>query len=321
MRRTFRILAVAAALAAALAPQTGLAEAVMLRDAAVVTGDVIRLGDLFSNTGKKAEVAVAYAPAPGKKAVFDARWLWRVSYAYGLGWQPLSLQDRAVVERDSQVIGTEAIEDALRNALLDRGADPDSEVELGNRALRLYVPGDAAATVEVQDVNLDERTGHFSAILAAPANDPRAQPIRVTGSILRLVEVPVLKDRLKSGSVIRNSDISWIRVRTDRLQRDVIVDASDLIGKSPKRNPRPGYPLRSVDVEQPLMVAKGAIVSIILKSGALSLTAKGTAMENGTKGSTIRVTNSRSGTVVDARVVGSDTVVVDMMAKIASKVE
>ncbi len=312
-----RLLPILAMIAAAALPAPALASGVMLRETIVVNDDMIRLGDLFTNAGPKAEATIAYAPAPGKRAVFDARWLWRVAYAYGLPWQPMSIQDRAVVERDSQAIEIDTIEDALREALLEQGIDPDSSVVLSNRTLRLYVPGDAAATVAVRDVVLDERSGHFSALLVAPADDSRAQPIRVTGSVHRMLEVPVLKERVRSGAVIRSSDISWIRVRADRLQRDIVVDAGELIGKAPKRSMRAGHPLRAGEIAAPLMVEKGSQVVLIVKNGSMTLTAKGTALEDGAEDASIRVSNLRSGTVVEGRVVGPDTVVVDPAAKLA----
>ena len=74
----------------ALSRSAGQAKAV-LRESVSVKSKLVRLNDLFSGTGEKADIAVAYAPVPGKRAIFDSRWLYRVARAYGLSWRPLGL--------------------------------------------------------------------------------------------------------------------------------------------------------------------------------------------------------------------------------------
>ena len=128
-------------------------EQVLLRETASVNSRLVRLGDIFAGVGDKADITVAYAPEPGKRAIFDSRWLYRAARAYGLNWRPLSLQDQVVVERESLAVNREEIEDRIRVALIDRGADTDIQVELSNRMMQIYVPGDATATINVEDVN------------------------------------------------------------------------------------------------------------------------------------------------------------------------
>ncbi len=317
MKRPTGIL-VAIALAATFGlPRHAQAETVVLKDAVIVSDDLIRLGDLFTDVGDKASAAVAYAPQPGRRAVFDAKWLWRVAQAYGLAWRPFSLQDRAIVERDSQVIGIEEIENALRTALVDRGVDPDALINLNHRSLRIYVTGDAIASVGVEDIVFDERSRRFTAILVAPADDPHAQPVRVTGSVHSVTDVPVLANRIGKGERIRENDIKWIKVRADRLQRDAIVELDDLVGKAPKRTMRPGHPLRAADVREPILVQKGAVTTMILKSGSMMLTAQGKALENGGTGETIRIENTKSGSVVEGEVTGPNTVTINLITNIA----
>ena len=104
-----------AAVASSKAPATATAP-IMLNNALKVNGKVIRLGDLFTNTGDQSNVAIAYAPEAGKRASFDARWLYRVARAYRLQWRPINNRVRAVVTRVSQVIGRDEIKDAVRDA-------------------------------------------------------------------------------------------------------------------------------------------------------------------------------------------------------------
>ena len=283
---------------------------VVLRESVSVKSKLVRLNDLFSGTGEKADIAVAYAPVPGKRAIFDSRWLYRVARAYGLNWRPLGLQDQIVVERESQMITREEIEDHIRVALIDRGADPNTKVELSNRMMRLYVASDVAASVGVEDVSYEPRTGRFTAILVAPAGDPGATRTRVTGRLHRETDVPVPARRIQANEVITERDIKWVKVRQNRLPRGVIVDINELIGKSPKRWLRAGIPVRAANVQPPILVPKGSLVTIYLKAPRMMLTAQGKALENGSDGDVIRINNTQSNKVIEAEVTGAAKVAV-----------
>ena len=302
----------AAAPAAEAAPVT-------LRQSVTVSGGLVRLGDLFVPAGDKAEAAVAYAPAPGKRAIFDARWLYRVARAYGLNWRPLSIHEKAVVARESIVIGRREIADHILAALVDKGVDADMQVELSNRMLRIHVPGDSTATVAVEDVAYDPRTRRFIAVVAAPADDPAARRIRVTGRVHRVIDVPVLTRRVLAGEVIRERDVKWIAMRSDRLQRDTIQDSGALIGKSPRRGLRAGVPVRVSDVRLPVLVPRRSLVTIMYRVRSMTLTARGRALEDGGAGDTVRVANTQSNTVVQAVVTGVNRVSVQPAGPIAMK--
>ena len=303
---------VAAAPAAEAAPVT-------LRQSVTVSGKLVRLGDLFVPAGDKAEAAVAYAPAPGKRAIFDARWLYRVARAYGLNWRPLSIHEKAVVARESIVIGRREIADRILAALVDKGVDADMQVELSNRMLRIHVPGDSTATVAVEDVAYDPRTRRFIAIVAAPADDPAARRIRVTGRVHRVIDVPVLTRRVLAGEVIRERDVKRISMRSDRLHRDTIQDPGALIGKSPRRGLRAGVPVRVSDVRLPVLVPRRSLVTITYRVRSMTLTAQGRALEDGGAGDTVRVANTQSNTVVQAVVTGTNRVSVHPAGPIAMK--
>lgn len=283
---------------------------VILRDSATVKSKLVRIGDLFANTGKKADIAVAYAPVAGKKAIFDSNWLYRVARAYGLKWRPLGLQDQVVVERESQIISRDEIEDHILAALIDRGVDPSMTVELSNRMLRLYVPGDASASIGVEDVAYEPRTGRFTAILIAPEGQPGATRTRVTGRLQKITDIPVLSRRIMANELITKRDIKWIRVHSNRLRPGTVVDANELIGKTAKRGLRPEQPVRANDIQRQILVPKGSLVTIVLKAPKMTLTVQGKALEDGSDGDTVRILNTQSNKVIEAEVTGAAKVAV-----------
>jgi flagella basal body P-ring formation protein FlgA len=279
------------------------------RDHVIVDGDVILLGDLFVNAGEYADKAVAYAPQPGQRAVFDLNWLYRVAKAYKLNWRPAHRGIKVTVQRDAQMIGRAEIADHILAALVDKGAAPDSLIDISNRSLKLYVPTDTAAMVAVEDITYDRRTRRFTAIVAAPAGDPTAKRVRVTGQAHRMVEVPVPARRILAGEVIADGDIKYVPMRADRVQNNVVVAAEDVIGKTARRGSlREGQPIRANMIRRPLLVKKGNLVTMIIHVPNMTLTAKGKALEDGSDGDTIRVSNTQSNTVVETVVIGSQRV-------------
>jgi len=283
---------------------------VNLREAVTVNSRVVRLGDLFDNAGDKADVSVAYAPEPGKRAVFDANWLYRAARAYKLNWRPLSLQDQVVVERESLMVTREEIEDHIRAALIDRGADPAMQVEMTNRMMRIYLPGTATATIGVEDVAYETRTGRFAAVIAAPAGDPAATRVRVSGRVHKITQVPVPARRLAVNDVITERDVKLVAIRDDRVPRDAVTSADELIGMAAKRGLRPGVPVQSTAVQQPIVVPKNSLVTIVLQIPKMTLTSQGKALDNGSEGDTIRVANSKSKKIIEAEVTGPGKVIV-----------
>jgi len=289
----------------------------MLRERTVVAGRLVRLGDLFEGTGDKRDIVVAYAPEPGKQGSFDINWLFRVARANGLDWKPLSTKQRAIVIRKSITIERAEIEDYILAALIERGVSAGMNVELSNRMQRIHVDGDSSATLAIEDILYDQRTKRFTAIIIAPADDPAPSRTRVTGRVIKMVDVPVIVRRLLKGEIIRKTDIDWIRVNSAQLQRDIIMNSAELIGKTPTRGLPTLTPVQVSDVRRPILVDKGSLVTMILKSPFMTLTAQGRAGESGSEGDVIAITNMQSNTVVHAVVTGSGRVKITPVSSMA----
>ena len=283
-----------------------------------VDGDVVRLGDIFHNIGKKADIAVAYAPRHGSRMVFDATWLAQAARVYRLRWRSGSRFDRVVVERASQTIDRTLIEAAVLDALADRGHEGELRVEMDNRTLSLFLPPEATPTVAVKDLRLNGRNGRFSATIAAPADQPVTERT-VHGKFYAVVAIPVLGRRLGRGEVVLEEDIKWLNVAAKRIQSDVITEADQLVGMAPRRFLRPNTPVRASDVRRPVLVPKGSTVSMIVRTPMMTLTARGKAVQSGSKGDLIRVMNTRSKKIVDAVVVDGGTVLVRSVGALAAR--
>jgi flagella basal body P-ring formation protein FlgA len=143
-----------------------------------------------------------------------------------------------------------------------------------------------------------------------PASGPAAAQTAVSGRLLDLVEVPVLAGRILPGQVIKAQDIAWAAMRADRLAGTALLDPSQIVGKTPRRPLRAGEPLRGNDLEAALTIRKGSLVTMILQSPKMVLTASGRALEDGAEGQLIAVANTKSDRIVQGVVQDANTVTV-----------
>jgi flagella basal body P-ring formation protein FlgA len=141
-------------------------------------------------------------------------------------------------------------------------------------------------------------------LFAAPASALEPQPRRT-------VELPVLLRYVPPGDTIAADDIGTRTIPVMRLVQAVAAEAEDLLGKTPRRAVRPGQPVRLADIREPLVIRKGELVTIIVETGTMRLTAQGRANDDGAQGQAIRVANTRSGKTLDAVVAGPGTVKIE----------
>jgi len=298
------LIAVAANLSSVAADAT-ITTPLTLRNHVTVSGGSVHLGDIFDGfevprAGVSGETIVAYAPQPGRRAIFDAKWLSRVAQRYRLDWRPTTRLDRVLVERSSTVINAEDIAAALRKEIAARGNAENIELELSNRNLLVHIDSDLPATVEVVHIATEPRRGQFSAIISVPAGEPNARRITVAGQMYSVVEVPVLNRRIRRGEVIASGDVIWKNIRKANVGRNVVRERKGAIGQAARRYLAAGTQIMIDDLEAPKIVRKGSLVTIYLETANLRLTAKARASEDGAMNDTIRVVNVRSKKTVEA---------------------
>lgn len=254
---------------------------ITVNGAVELTGDTVTLGHLFNGLDTAvADQVIARAPAPGHQATLPTAWVARVATVYGVNWQP-GRQDGPITLTRRSVAEQAALEAELTESL-------SREIATQQTVLP------AAPTV-------------VEAAVVAPEPTPAA-PVQINQPVA--IPVPVLVRRLGRGEVIEDSDLTWIDIPDDHRAAQYIVDAADLIGLSPSRGLSPFRPIRLGEVAPPMEVERGDSVTMRLTAGGLSITARGRALDAGSRGSVIRVLNIDSAQTIDAVVLGPGTVVV-----------
>ena len=270
----------------------------------VVDGDVVTLADLFGDIGGHGEAIVSLAPEPGKRLAITVSRIHRVVRDQGLDWSPLRGLMSVKVARTGRRIPTFEIESVILDALADEFAGRSLSISLANRNKVIFVAIDAAASLDVENLTFDDRSGRFVASLVAASGTPHEVRADFSGRAIESVELPMLNKPMKKGEIIGEGDIEWLVWKARRVPRDAITDSADLVGLAAGRSLRPGQPVRARDVNEPIVVAKGSAVSLVYRTTFMVLTAGGRALEDGAMGSIIRVLNSQSKVVVEARVEG-----------------
>ncbi len=277
-----------------------------LRDRIMVDGDVVRLADLFQEPLSDGDIAVAQAPKAGQTLSLDARFLQQVARAYRLNWKPSSKYQKIMIGRMSQRVTAPMVRDAIATAVQERmGSTSDLDIALDGGDLELDLPTDVENSVAVSAINFDAMSNRFAAILVAPADGPPVIQRNVFGTVYEMAQVPVPKRLISAGEVIVGDDLEWQAVHLARLSGNSLTDADQLVGRMAKRPLKAGQLLRQSDVAVSPAIRKNDLIRLVVKSGQMTLTVQGKALQDAALGQTIRVVNINSnrqlsGTVVDA---------------------
>jgi flagella basal body P-ring formation protein FlgA len=286
------------------------AEAIQLRTSVSVNGERVRLGDLFEGLADNAQREIAMAPAAGRSIVFDADYLLRIAHAYKIDWRPMPGEESSIVTRASRVVKAEEVRQALFATLSRRVGSGRLQLELDNRALSIEVPASVTSEVEIENLYYAGSQGRFTADVVVGGVGPDSRRVLVSGRALTVIEVPVLVRRVAPGELITAADLSWIEVNGSQIAGDVAGSAQELVGHTPRRTLAINQPVLARDVQMPRLVTKGSLVTVVLQTPTMLLTAQGRAMQDGSKGEVIRITNTQSNRIIDALVVGSNQVAV-----------
>jgi flagella basal body P-ring formation protein FlgA len=289
-----------------LASAEDMGDTLTLRDRIMVDDDVVRLGDLFQETLSDGELAVAQAPKAGQTLTLDARFLQQVARAYRLEWKPASKFQKVTIGRMSQRVTAPMVRDAIAIAVQERvGSSSDLDIALDGGDLELDLPTDVENSVAVSAINFDPNSNRFAAILVAPADGPPVIQRNVFGTVYEMAQIPVPRRLISAGETISAGDLEWQPVHLTRLTGSSLTDTEQLIGRMAKRPLKAGQILRQSDVAISPAIRKNDLIRLVVKTGQMTLSVQGKAMQDAALGQTIRVINVNSnrqlsGTVVDA---------------------
>jgi flagella basal body P-ring formation protein FlgA len=288
-----------------------------LRPQVLVSGDVVRIGDLVDNPGPFAEIAVFRSPDLGTTGTVPARQVIEALRAHKvIGVDSKDVRE-VVVTRAARTLAGKDIEAQIASALSGKGGLGDAaniavtlDRDTGPLQLDASYRGDLTALA----THFDSRNGRFdvtfeitSDAMSAPAR------LRFTGTAYETVQAAVLTRSVERGEVLKTSDVATERRPKAETGTDV-AGRDRALGMQMRKLVRAGQALHNADFGKPDLVQRDQNVSIVYQTPGLYLTMRGKAVDGGAEGDTVSVTNMQSKRVVQGTVVGPGQVLVAPIA-------
>jgi flagella basal body P-ring formation protein FlgA len=270
---------------------------------------VIRVSDLWTNAGPKADNVIGPAPPPGRSIAVEAGQLAYIARLYDVDWRPTSGVERASIERTGRPLSRDEVAEPIRRSLIEAGAAQSVTVDLANFA-PIMVPPASFPLLSVEGLAYDAAGERFSASIAVSTEGMQTQHMRVTGRVVQTVQAVVATRRLQADEIIGPDDVRVTALPARRLPGPAFSDPALAVGQSPKRTLVAGQALSAADVGPPIMIAKGTTVVMVVETPGLSMAAQGLALGPGGQNDVIQVMNPLSRAVVAARVTGPGRAVI-----------
>lgn len=249
-----------------------------------------------------------WAKAEKKRFFHRPRMAMMTIYTVGLCVLSLAAFAGEPTEGDYRISLTDA-EQLIAEELMNKGAGDDVEATVIGRRSTEIIRRSVPVAMKVVDLEVDEENRRFQAVLGFATEEGINRPaehigrLTMAGRYDEMVEVPTVKFRLKSGDIIREQDIEWQKMPASRIDRGTVREAELLVGKSPLRGITAGRAIQQDEIEHPPIVLRRAPVHMQYNTESITISAIGTAMQDGAMGQKIKVRNDDSGVIIDARVV------------------
>jgi flagella basal body P-ring formation protein FlgA len=256
-----------------------------------VNHPVITVGDMFEDAGLLAERALFRAPEPGTTGIVSLEAVRAAAAKAGLSDYAQDGLLSVRVERRATVVDTTVLSGLISADLAVRGLLPQG-AELHTRFDNPGLSYNAEAVetpVTLLALRYQPGSASFSARFQVAGME---LPVDVAGSIDLLVEVPHLAASLKAGAVLTPADIEMKRVPLAFADQSGVENFDDLVGKQLRRNSRAGVMLKAADVTEPLAVRRNTEVTVLLRTGPMTLTVIGQSLGDAASGQPVQVMNS-----------------------------
>lgn len=292
---------------------------VSLLPEAKIKGKYVKLADIFSGLKSNQNKIIALAPKLGDTLVLEKNDILKITAENNILWDKNSYINSITISRASEKISAKEIEEIIKDELYNKGVDSLAEIQISNKLEDILIPEDSNLLPEVSDLNYDIQSGRFALILTLPQTKTSpSSEVRISGKVIEMKEIPVASRNILTGEIISNSDINFEVRPLSSLRKNTLIDIDSLIGMKAKRDIRKGSGITLTDISKDFIIQKGQQVSMIIKSGNMSLSAYGIALDNGVKGDIIRLKNIKTNKTVQGKIIEKDSVIVDFGTNFAT---
>jgi len=221
-------------------------------------------------------------------------------------------ENRASVNLDYQTIPEMQFREIFHKYLCRRLNKQGSDIVINE----LKVMGNMAVPAGKVSFQVFQKTrkkldGHVKVIAMVSVNGMLKNKVSLSAWVDVFESVVRTSRNLKRREVIKKGDVYLERINVSHLSKNVLTDIDRVIGLMVKHNVKEDTILKKWRLEKPPIVERGDKVIIVAESGTLKISAPGRVLEKGYLGELVKVQNSMSKKKLYAKVVNSQTVMVD----------
>ena len=296
--------------AAAQAADPGVAPVPTLKREALVSGDLVRIGDLIADAGPAAGVAIFRAPDIGETGTVPAYQVLAAARAHGIEHVDTQGNREVAVTRAGRVLAAKDLEAAVARTLVARGGIADARdltitFDREPAPLRQQTATDLRALYTYYNA----RSGRFDITFEIADETAQRSSQRYSGYAVETLPVAVTIRSLARGEIVRAADMT-IERRPKVDFSEGAAAAADPTGLAVRNPVRAGQPLRVSDLMRPEIVKRNEAVTLVYEAPGLVLTMRGKAIDSGAEGDVINVRNSQSNRTIQGTIAGPARVVV-----------
>ena len=279
------------ALAATLLTGTAAFATPALKGDITVNKAVVTIGDMFDDAGMMAETGIFLAPRPGTTGIVPLAEVQRAAALAGLtdfenaGFTRVRVA-RASTEVDKPMLGALVEADLHARGLIPADASAALRFDLGDVS---FAAEAVASPARLMSLRYAPATGGFDARFMIAGLD---EPVALAGSIDLMTTAPRLKGSRPAGTILGADDFEMATVTLASARAGNYATIDELVGRQLVRQARDGLMLKAGDVTAPTVVTRNSLVTVLLKSGPMTLTVRGTALTTAAAGEPVDVLNS-----------------------------
>lgn len=117
----------------------------------------------------------------------------------------------------------------------------------------------------------------------------------------------VAANQIERGTTISSNDLMKVD-GSNQPRRIGLLDEKSIVGLEARRTIAAGQPIYGQDVQQPLLVKRNQLVTLVLSRSGLAIATSGKALNDGSKGAIVRVQNASSKQIVEGEVAADGVV-------------
>ncbi len=214
-----------------------------LKHSTVVTGDVVRIGDLIDNAGVFASIPVFRSPDVGTTGSVPARKVIEAAHAHNLYGVDTGDVVQIEVTRTGRVIAKPEIEARIMRLFAGtNGLSTTGNLVLGfdREVATFYADLAPDADLRAMRAAYEPRSGRFDVVFEVPLGTSRRTLMRYTGSLVEAVDAVVPVRSIARGEVVRSADVIVERRSKADTSGEVVASLVEAVGRAARQGAAPG---------------------------------------------------------------------------------